>query len=412
LAGSGDTPLQLGYSPPGPDDHDGIDPFWYQEPDPVQFRSQLPASGSVPGQYAPARPAADRDRQLRYEQTASGALPQVDRRYPGELATTSLWPAGGHAEPGSPPARPGSDWPLPEEFAADDESYWLLPVGGARDRAVRDPLSEPDRGALSGPDRSVLSAASRPPGPFGPPVPTMPPPTAPPVRTHRLRGDQRVSQRSETIHGRRALSPRSTDPDGRLGTRRTIRMAATTALLFIAAGIVAAVVVLVIGHHGTAGHSPPAGRGSATAGPSGPAQANGLQPTVSGLVTVEPEAATAPQEAAVVTFLNRYFRAINRHTFGAYELLFTPARRVVLSAGAFSSSYGMTRDSAVTLHSIEVTGARQADALVTFTSHRRAGVAPSSCTAWTISLHLVKRGHGYLLESLPDGHQAFMPSCS
>jgi hypothetical protein len=189
-------------------------------------------------------------------------------------------------------------------------------------------------------------------------------------------------------------------------------MAASTALLFIAAGIVAAIVVLVIGHHGTAGHSPQAGRGSATAGPSGAARASGPQATVSGVVTIEPGAATAPHEAAVVTFLNRYFRAINRHAFSAYELLFTPALRGGLSAGTFNSSYGTTRDSAETLRSIDVVGGRQVDALVTFTSHRRAGGAPPSCAAWTISLHLVRRGHGYLLETLPDGHHAVLPSCS
>ena len=187
-------------------------------------------------------------------------------------------------------------------------------------------------------------------------------------------------------------------------------MAATTTVLIIAA----AVAYLLVGHRGTAARSPQAGSRSAAVTPSGPAATSAPASAVSGLVTVAPGAADAPHAAAVVAFLNRYFRAINSHSYSAYQRLFSPSLRSGLSAAAFSSGYGTTRDSAATLHSISVTTAGELDAMVTFTSHQQAADSPtnSTCTAWTISLYLSRSRGRYVLQTPPAGYQPSFRSCS
>jgi hypothetical protein len=374
--GSGsDEPSQPPYSPAWADDRDGIDPLWHQEPGPGQFRFQQPATGSVPGQYAPEPTAADRDRQFRYEQTASGtgALPQFDRHYPGEPASPAFAPAGLMPDFGSRPAAPVADWPVVPPSAASADGF-------------------------AGPAEPLVPAGS---------APSMPAAYVPITPGRSGRSDPDSSQRGRAI---RDLSRAPRGAGGGMHNGRWIAMAATTAVLLIAA----AVAVVLVRHHGTAGHTPRAAAASTTARPSSSATAGVSQPTVNGLVTVVPSAATAPHEAAVVAVLNRYFRAINSHAYGAYEKLFSPALRSGLSAAAFSSGFGTTTDSAETLHSIAVIGAGQVDAVVTFTSHQQAADSPtqSSCTAWRISLYLVKERHRYLLEAPPQGYQASYRSCS
>jgi hypothetical protein len=138
------------------------------------------------------------------------------------------------------------------------------------------------------------------------------------------------------------------------------------------------------------------------------------QPTVDGLVTIEPDVVTAPHEAAVVGVVNRYFGAIDGHAYRVFEKLFSPAAPGKLSAAMFRLDYGTTSDSAATLRSIGVIGPRRIDAVVTFTSYQQARIIPtqSSCTAWRISLHLIRTSHGFLLETPPNGYQPSSRSCS
>ena len=188
-------------------------------------------------------------------------------------------------------------------------------------------------------------------------------------------------------------------------------MAATVAVLIIAA----AAVVVLIGHRGKASHNPQAGADSPSARTSSPvARGTPTLPGHSGVVTIEPAAAIAPQEAKVAAFLNRYFSAINKHDYSAYLKLFSQPLSGALSAAAFSSGYGTTTDSAVTLRGIEVVGASQVRALVSFTSHQQAAASQtqSSCTAWRISLYLIKHGHRYLLQAPPSGYQASYHPCT
>ena len=116
----------------------------------------------------------------------------------------------------------------------------------------------------------------------------------------------------------------------------------------------------------------------------------------------------------MVAVLNRYFSAINDHAYGAYERLFSPAVRNGLSQATFMAGFGTTHDSAVTLRSMSALSTGELEVGVTFTSHQQPAASPSqsSCTAWRISLYLVKQGRRYLLTAPPAGYQASYRSCS
>jgi hypothetical protein len=135
---------------------------------------------------------------------------------------------------------------------------------------------------------------------------------------------------------------------------------------------------------------------------------------VTGLITVQPAAASESSAPSVVSFLNNYFTAINHHDFAAYRRLFSASLRGGLSAAAFASGYGTSKDSLVTLHTISPLGTRELDAAVTFTSRQRPADSPthSSCTGWVISLYLVRQGQDYVIVSPPAGYQASFSDCS
>jgi hypothetical protein len=266
------------------------------------------------------------------------------------------------------------------------------------------PYPQPGPGAYAGPGAVDYS-----PGLSAPGTPSMPASARPASRDRRVRGDLRVNRRGQAVRDRRDAPPAPLRGEEGPRSRRWLILALGTAVLIIAAGIA----YVLLGHRGTAGHAPPAAN-SRTTTPSAPAASSAPVSTVSGLVTIAPGAAAAPHEAAIAAFLNHYFRAINSHNYNAYQRLFSPELRSGLTAAAFSSGYGTTRDTAATLKSISVTTAGQIDALVTFTSHQQAADSPtnSTCTAWTISLYLSKSGHRYVLETPPAGYQPTFRSCS
>ncbi len=137
-------------------------------------------------------------------------------------------------------------------------------------------------------------------------------------------------------------------------------------------------------------------------------------PVVNGLVTIEPSAAGESTAPAVVGFLAKYFTAINHHDFAAYRRLFSTSLRGGLSSAAFGRGYGTSRDSLVTLHSVSSAGTAELDAAVTFSSRQQPADSPthSACTAWVISLYLIKEGRNYVLVSPPAGYQASFSDCS
>ena len=189
---------------------------------------------------------------------------------------------------------------------------------------------------------------------------------------------------------------------GRDGNGRWIALAAAFVVLVIAA----ATAILVLGRH----QSPPHG----TTASGSRAAASRPAAVRDGLVTVAPAVVQAAHEKAVATFLNGYFAAINAHDYAAYRRLFSPAVRSGLSPTAFTSGYGSTSDSAVTLTGIsnESHGRMRAD--VTFTSHQRAASSPNhaACTTWSISLFLTRQGHHFELATPPGDYSPAFRDCA
>ena len=196
---------------------------------------------------------------------------------------------------------------------------------------------------------------------------------------------------------------------------RWIALTAAMAVLVMAAAAVT--LALAIGR--TRGGNPQAGARASQSGP-----AAGPSPTAPGetqatalatdhRVAVAAGAAGSPDARPVVSFLTRYFTAINYHDYRAYLRLFNPASRGDLTPAAFSAGYGTTRDSLATLRHIGVIGPGRLDAVVTFTSHQQAGQSPSqsACTRWRISLYLIRARNGYLLQTPPAGYLASFRAC-
>ncbi len=194
---------------------------------------------------------------------------------------------------------------------------------------------------------------------------------------------------------------------------RWIALTAAMAVLVMAA----AAVTLALGNSRSRGGSPQAGdrakRSGPAAGPSpsAPGQATAL--ATGHRVAVAAGAAASPDTRPVVSFLTRYFTAINDHDYQAYLRLYSPAIRGGLTPAAFSAGYGTTRDSLATLRHIGVIGPGQLDAVVTFTSHQQPGqsASQSACTRWRISLYLIREGAGYLLQAPPSGYLASFRAC-
>jgi hypothetical protein len=349
------------------------DPFWRWEPDPSQFR--LPQLRGASGAQHPAPTAADRDRQFRYAQavSAAGDLPPFDR-YPASPASSPLSPrprALGLAGPTRTAAL---------GFAG--------PVSAAAALGFAGPVSA---AARWGPARPVHATSGR-----------------------RADDDTGVSRQGRAAHSHRRMSP---PPAGLADGTRNGRWVAMAAAGLLG---VATVAVVFGGHPGAADrasldrHQTTDAPASASLPSASVPSASVPQPTVDGLVTIEPDVVTAPHEAAVVAVVNRYFSAIDSHAYRVFEKLFSPAARGELSAAMFRLDYGTTRDSAATLRSIGVIGPRRIDAVVTFTSYQQARLVPtqSSCTALRISLHLIRTSHGYLLETPSDGYEPSSRSCS
>jgi hypothetical protein len=131
------------------------------------------------------------------------------------------------------------------------------------------------------------------------------------------------------------------------------------------------------------------------------------------LVAVIPMAAGGPHEDAVLTFLTRYFTAINRHRYRAYLRLFSPESRSSLPGTQFSAGYQPTRNVRPTLIGLKRGGPGRLAATVAFTSHRRGGsIAPrAACVHWIITLYLVRDGRRYVIGNPPAGYVANRQAC-
>ncbi len=203
-------------------------------------------------------------------------------------------------------------------------------------------------------------------------------------------------------------------PGGSLHSGRWIALTAAMAVLVMAAA--AATLTLANGRarSGSPQAGAPARRFGLSAGPS-PTASGGTSATApaNGNVVVAAGAAATPHERPVVSFLTRYFAAINHHDYQAYLRLFSAAIRGSLTAAAFSAGYGSTRDSLATLRHIGIVRPGQLAAVITFTSHQKPGQSPSqsACTRWRISLYLTREGNEYQLQRPPSGYQASFRAC-
>jgi hypothetical protein len=385
---------------------DAADRFWRWEPDPSQFR--LPQLRGASGAQHPAPTAADRDRQFRYAQavSAAGDLPPFDRR-PANPRLSPRPPALAFAGQGSTAAQGFAG--LASTAAQGFAGPGLAGPGFAGPGLAGPPFAGPP---FAGP--GFVGPASTAAPPFAGPGTSAPPwgPAKPASR--RAEGITGVSRQGQVAHGHRRPSPPPARPADGTRTGRWVAMAgagmlgvATVAVVF--AGHPAAADRTSLDRHQTTNVPASASLPSASV-----SSASVPQPTVDGLVTIEPDVVTAPHEAAVVGVVNRYFGAIDGHAYRVFEKLFSPAAPGKLSAAMFRLDYGTTSDSAATLRSIGVIGPRRIDAVVTFTSYQQARIIPtqSSCTAWRISLHLIRTSHGFLLETPPNGYQPSSRSCS
>jgi hypothetical protein len=188
-------------------------------------------------------------------------------------------------------------------------------------------------------------------------------------------------------------------------------IALTAAILVVLIAAAGAVTLTV--DHGRPSRSAVTDRPGVTARPSA-SPSSSVAAAGQNQLIVDPAAATAPDEAAIVASLNRYFGAINNHSYLTYKRTFILALRGAISSASFSAEFGTTADSDEHLHSISVIGGGKVDALVTFISQQLTAGNPggATCSAWSVELYLGKRGGRYLQVAQPLWHQAADRSCS
>jgi hypothetical protein len=398
--GEPSSPAPASYSPGGPDRPDayprasGLPPAGYPAGDsyPANGGSSGPPGptgrlqwAAIPGQRdgpPVASGEGDYDSGLDQAFYAGQATPgQTYQATPGQ--TYQATPGQTYqAAPAQAPAAPAAPVPAPDQAGMMSPPAWpaqdQLPGARPAPDAVAS-LSSPETGILREPgwrEPTWRGAGPDAPAAAAPGLSQRPPRlTAPGTRT------QAKGQRNG----------------------RWISIAAAAVVLVICAATAA----VLLSHHKAAPKGSP--RAASTRSPK---PATG--PVVTGLITVQPAAAGVSSAPSVVSFLNSYFTAINHHDFAAYRRLFSTSLRGGLSADAFASGYGTSTDSLVTLHTISPVGTSELDAAVTFTSRQQPADSPThtSCTAWVISLYLIRQGQDYVIVSPPAGYQASFSDCS
>ncbi len=201
------------------------------------------------------------------------------------------------------------------------------------------------------------------------------------------------------------------------GDRTTIWIAMVVALVLLAGGGFAVWKFLL--HHGGQHPGPAAGAsnqpsqgGSATGSqaastPTPP----GTPPATGGFaVAVSPAVAGQAGEPQVVSFLQRYFTAINHHNYGQYTRLVVSSERP--TPQQFQSGFGTSRDSHATLTRLSPTATGVA-ANVSFISHQQPSASPTGtrCTSWHITLFLESRAGGYRIGPAAPGYHARDQAC-
>jgi len=203
------------------------------------------------------------------------------------------------------------------------------------------------------------------------------------------------------------------------------------ACILVAAGAITAGGIALAHRHGTptsparlsgttphshGGRANAAGR-SPTPAPAAPAPSPSPSPTqqlASDSVAVSGAAASSPQRAGVVSFLEAYFTAINSHDYHGYRRLLGPQARAAFTRSQFTQGFRSTSDSMEKVKRIFTAGGDTV-AVVNFTSHQDPADSVNgqeSCTRWHISLYLQPTVTGYTIGPAPPGYHASYASCS
>ena len=168
-----------------------------------------------------------------------------------------------------------------------------------------------------------------------------------------------------------------------------------------------------LGHHGTQhpAAGPTGGTNQAGSSPTAAATTPAASRPPAGFhVAVSASAAQGPDEQHVVSFLRRYFTAINNHSYGQYAPLLMASQRP--TPQQFQSGFSSTVDSAATLTALAPTPTGVA-ATVKFTSHQSPSQSPTgtSCNSWQITLFLQPHGGGYRIGPAAPGYHAQYLTC-
>jgi hypothetical protein len=160
----------------------------------------------------------------------------------------------------------------------------------------------------------------------------------------------------------------------------------------------------------------PTAQSSASASPSGgssPSAAASASAS-SDLVTVGAGVASTGAEPAVETTLNRNFQGINTHNYAEYQSAHDTQQQDIESQSDFDTGYGSTRDSGMTLTSLQSTANGGQSATVTFTSRQAAGtgIDGSACNNWQLTYFLVPQANGsYLIGAPPSTYKPTYSDC-
>lgn len=169
--------------------------------------------------------------------------------------------------------------------------------------------------------------------------------------------------------------------------------------------------------------SGPASDGPGTTAPAATAPAAGpVTPSPSpspsrtsptGPVTESAAVAGKPDAPRIVTYLDQYFTAINKHDYQGYMALRGPQMSQGLTESEFDTGYAGTKDSDEIL--VGISSAPNGDSVgeVSFTSHQSAAESPTgtTCNKWDISLYLAPDGDSYLMDNPPSSYKSKYLAC-
>jgi hypothetical protein len=151
-----------------------------------------------------------------------------------------------------------------------------------------------------------------------------------------------------------------------------------------------------------------------------PATAPTISPTTgttpsagAGLVVLAPGIVHDSLTSRVVAFVNKYFTAINEHSFRKYDALLDPTMQQNETAQSFHAGFRTTTDSVAMITAISTVSPGVVGATMTFVSHQSPAdsATGTACTDWNITLYLQDYTGQYRLRSAPPGYHSAFKAC-